>query len=71
MGLVGALVAVIIGTLYGAVAGFAGGAVDNLMMRTVDILVAVPYMFVIILLMVMFERSFFMAVSRHRNHQLA
>ncbi len=60
VGLVGALVAVIIGTLYGAVAGFAGGAVDNLMMRTVDILVAVPYMFVIILLMVMFERSFFM-----------
>jgi oligopeptide transport system permease protein len=34
--------------------------VDNLMMRTVDILIAIPYMFIIILLMVWFERSLFM-----------
>ena len=60
VGLVGSFVAVIIGTLYGAIAGFAGGVTDNLMMRLVDILVAIPYMFIIILLMVMFERSFFM-----------
>lgn len=60
VGVIGALVAVFIGTLYGAVSGFVGGWIDNLMMRTVDILVAIPYMFVIILLMVMFERSFFM-----------
>jgi len=60
VGVIGALVAVLIGTLYGATAGFVGGWVDNLMMRTVDILIAIPYMFIIILLMVMFERSFFM-----------
>ena len=60
VGIIGALVAVIIGTLYGATAGFFGGWVDNLMMRIVDILIAIPYMFIIILLMVMFERSFFM-----------
>jgi len=60
VGVIGALVAVIIGTLYGAVAGFVGGTVDNLMMRAVDILISIPYMFIIILLMVMFERSFFM-----------
>ncbi len=60
VGVIGALMAVTIGTLYGAVSGFAGGWADNLMMRTVDILIAVPYMFIIILLMVMFERSFFM-----------
>ena len=60
VGVIGALMAVIIGTLYGAVSGFVGGWVDNLMMRSVDILIAVPYMFIIILLMVMFERSFFM-----------
>ncbi len=60
VGVIGALVAVFIGTLYGATAGFVGGWVDNLMMRTVDILIAIPYMFIIILLMVMFERSFFM-----------
>lgn len=60
VGVIGALVAVFIGTLYGAVSGFVGGWVDNLMMRAVDILIAIPYMFIIILLMVMFERSFFM-----------
>jgi oligopeptide transport system permease protein len=60
VGIIGALVAVVIGTLYGATAGFVGGAVDNVMMRFVDIMVAIPYMFIIILLMVMFERSFFM-----------
>jgi oligopeptide transport system permease protein len=60
VGIIGAFVAVIIGTFYGAVSGFAGGTTDNLMMRAVDILIAIPYMFIIILLMVMFERSFFM-----------
>ncbi len=60
VGVIGAAVAVIIGTLYGAVSGFVGGWVDNLMMRTVDILIAIPYMFIIILLMVIFERSLFM-----------
>lgn len=60
VGIIGAMVALVIGTLYGAISGFVGGWVDNLMMRTVDILIAVPYMFIIILLMVMFERSFFM-----------
>jgi len=60
VGIIGAAMAVVIGTLYGAIAGFIGGWVDNLMMRTVDILISIPYMFIIILLMVMFERSFFM-----------
>ena len=60
VGIIGAIVATIVGTLYGATAGFIGGWVDNLMMRTVDILVAIPYMFIIILLLVIFERSFFM-----------
>lgn len=60
VGVVGALVAVVIGTLYGAVSGFIGGWVDNAMMRTVDILISIPYMFVLILLMVMFERSLLM-----------
>ncbi len=60
VGVIGAFVAVVIGTLWGAVAGFAGGWVDNVMMRIVDILVSIPYMFIIILLMVMFERSLLM-----------
>ena len=60
VGVIGAFVAVVIGTLYGAVSGFAGGWIDNAMMRAVDVLVSIPYMFIIILLMVMFERSFLM-----------
>lgn len=60
VGVVGASVAVVIGTLYGAISGFVGGWIDNAMMRTVDILIAIPYMFVIILLMVIFERSLIM-----------
>ena len=60
VGVIGAFVAVVIGTLYGAISGFVGGWVDNVMMRAVDILISIPYMFIIILLMVMFERSFFM-----------
>ncbi|MBM9593653.1 ABC transporter permease subunit [Roseitranquillus sediminis] len=60
VGVIGAFVAVVIGTLYGATSGFVGGWIDNVMMRTVDILVSIPYMFIIILLMVMFERSFLM-----------
>ncbi|MDW4550996.1 ABC transporter permease subunit [Defluviimonas sp. D31] len=57
VGIVGSLIAVVVGTLYGATAGYIGGRVDNIMMRTVDILMSVPYMFVLILLLVMFGRS--------------
>ncbi|WP_373354216.1 ABC transporter permease subunit [Pseudoroseicyclus sp. CXY001] len=57
VGVLGALVAVIVGTLYGAVAGYAGGKTDSLMMRTVDILMAIPFMFVLIILLVIFGRS--------------
>lgn len=57
VGLVGAGIAVIVGTLYGAVAGYVGGRTDQVMMRMVDVLMAIPYMFVLILLLVMFGRS--------------
>ena len=57
VGLVGALIACLIGTLYGAIAGYVGGRTDNVMMRLVDIFMAVPYMFVLILLLVMYGRS--------------
>ena len=60
VGLVGASVALIVGTSYGAIAGFVGGRTDNFMMRNVDILLAIPSTLVIILLMVIFERSLFM-----------
>lgn len=57
VGLIGAGIAVVVGTLYGAVAGYAGGRTDAIMMRLVDVLLAIPYMFVLILLLVIFGRS--------------
>ncbi|WP_037257036.1 ABC transporter permease subunit [Roseivivax halodurans] len=57
VGFVGALVAVVVGTIYGATAGYVGGRVDQIMMRMVDILMAIPYMFVLILILVMYGRS--------------
>lgn len=53
--IVGTLVSLIIGVSYGAIAGYAGGIYDNLMMRFVDILYGLPYMFVVIVFMAVFQ----------------
>jgi len=50
VGLVATLVSLAIGVSYGAIAGFVGGWVDNLMMRLVDVLYSVPFIFVVIYL---------------------
>jgi len=57
VGLVATLVSLLIGIAYGAIAGYVGGRVDHLMMRIVDILYAMPFMFFVILLMVLFGRN--------------
>lgn len=57
VGFVATSVALLIGVLYGTVAGYAGGRVDAVMMRLVDILYALPFMIFIILLMVVFGRN--------------
>ncbi|KJS09494.1 MAG: peptide ABC transporter permease [Gammaproteobacteria bacterium BRH_c0] len=57
VGFVATGVALVIGVLWGTVAGYAGGRVDAVMMRLVDILYALPFMIFIILLMVVFGRS--------------
>ena len=56
--IVASLVSLIIGVTYGAVAGYVGGRVDAVMMRFVDTLYALPFIFLVILLMVAFERNF-------------
>jgi oligopeptide transport system permease protein len=56
--LVASAVSLLIGVAYGAVAGFVGGRVDAAMMRFVDTLYALPFIFFVILLMVAFERNF-------------
>ncbi|MDX1498421.1 MAG: ABC transporter permease subunit [Woeseiaceae bacterium] len=55
---VASIVSLVIGVAYGALAGLAGGRVDALMMRFVDTLYALPFIFLVILLMVAFERNF-------------
>ena len=58
--IVASLVSLIIGVSYGAIAGYVGGRVDAVMMRLVDTLYALPFIFFVILLMVAFERNFFL-----------
>jgi oligopeptide transport system permease protein len=57
VGVCATLVALTIGVLYGAIAGFAGGKTDVVMMRIVDILYALPFTVFVILLMVFFGRK--------------
>lgn len=54
IGLVATLVSLAIGVAWGAVAGFLGGVVDEVMMRIVDVLYSLPFIFFVILLMVTF-----------------
>lgn len=51
IGLLSTFVSLLIGVLYGAIAGYAGGRTDNVMMRIVDILYGLPFMFLVILIM--------------------
>ncbi len=57
IGIITALVSLLIGTVYGAIAGYAGGKVDNLMMRMVDIAYALPDLLVMILIGVLVGRG--------------
>jgi oligopeptide transport system permease protein len=57
VGLVATAVSLTIGVLYGATAGYLGGRVDSVMMRLVDVLYSLPFMFFVILLMVFFGRN--------------
>ena len=60
VGLIGTLVSLLIGVSYGAVSGYMGGKIDEAMMRFVDILYSLPYIFLVILLLVFFSRSLVM-----------
>lgn len=57
VGFIATAVALLIGVTWGAIAGYAGGRVDAVLMRIVDILYALPFMIFIVLLMVVFGRS--------------
>jgi oligopeptide transport system permease protein len=58
VGFAATVVSIVIGVIWGVVAGFTGGKVDTIMMRFVDVLYALPFTVVVILLMVTFGRNF-------------
>jgi oligopeptide transport system permease protein len=60
VGFIATFVSLVIGVAWGAVAGFAGGRVDQFMMRLVDVLYAVPFIFFVILVTVVFGRHIFL-----------
>jgi oligopeptide transport system permease protein len=66
VGIVTSLITVVIGVLYGGIAGFFGGKVDDIMMRIVEILWAIPFLLYVILLMVVLEpglKTIFIAIG--------
>lgn len=52
-----AIIATVIGTLWGAIAGLAGGIIDAVMMRIVDVLLAVPFLFIVLIIATRFNAS--------------
>lgn len=60
VGLLATTVSLLIGVTWGAIAGFMGGRVDQTMMRIVDGLYAIPFVFFVILLMTVFGRNIFL-----------
>jgi len=66
IGLLATLVAIVIGVIYGATSGYLGGRADLVMMRIVDVLYSLPFIFFVIMLVVFFGRNFvlvFLAVG--------
>jgi oligopeptide transport system permease protein len=54
VGIISTLVSLIVGVSYGAIAGYFGGRIDNIMMRLVDIIYAIPYILIVIVLLSVF-----------------
>ena len=62
IGMLAMLVAKLIGTTYGAIAGYAGGWVDNVMMRAVDVIIAFPTFYLMLMLVGVFEANILVLV---------
>ncbi|MBX3390005.1 MAG: ABC transporter permease [Phycisphaeraceae bacterium] len=67
IGIAAALLSVFIGTLYGAISGYAGGRLDALLMRIVDVLYGLPYVLLVVLLAVAADAVVGEYVSRERE----
>jgi oligopeptide transport system permease protein len=55
VGVISTIVSLIVGVSYGAIAGYMGGKIDNFMMRLVDIIYAIPYILIVIVLLSVFS----------------
>ena len=56
------MTSVTLGIVWGAIAGFVGGRVDNAMMRIVDMMYAIPYLLIAILMVTLLGREFYLVV---------
>jgi peptide/nickel transport system permease protein len=57
LGFLAGFITIVVGTLYGMIAGFFGGIVDSVMMRLLDAFLSIPYLFLLITLITVFGRS--------------
>lgn len=62
VGILTTLTSIALGVVWGATAGYLGGAIDQVMMRIVDIMYAVPYLLIAILLVTVLGRDFYLVV---------
>ena len=62
IGIAAAAIAIVVGVLWGAIAGFIGGVVDQVMMRIVDSLLAIPTLFLLLVLAAMYPASLIMLI---------
>ncbi len=53
IGITGALIATVVGSIYGAIAAYFGGRIDTIMMRIVEVLISIPYLIVVILISIL------------------
>lgn len=60
VGVLATAVSVVIGILYGAISGYVGGRTDDIMMRIIEILYSLPFIFFVIILMVLFGRNIYL-----------
>ena len=60
VGLIATMVSLVIGVTYGAISGYFGGRVDDVMMRIVDVIYSLPYIILVVILLALFERSLFL-----------
>ncbi len=57
IGLTGAFISLIVGSIYGGISGYFGGVVDDIMMRIVEVIVGIPYMIIVILVTMSLEKG--------------